>query len=659
MNRTGRDSCIEDGSRGNSGGGGRRRFYLLPVLCCLFLLAALFPAGAQAESRPRYEMQVSLDFNAATLEVQQNTTLRNGTGVELRDLVFQVVPAHFGAFTLRSARVGGREVEASMNGTVLDLPLEAPLAPGGTAEVALSYQVRVPQASGRFGRGDGIMALGNWFPVLAVHQEGWDRHQYVDVGDAFFTEVADFHVSVASDVPVKIATSGQLISQEGMVQSFRAENERDFGMAISDRYQVRTREVDGVLLSAYGLSAARLEGYLDAAATTMRWFSAKLVPYPYPSLTIAEIHDRSSVPTAQEYPALIFVYTTLGQDGGGPGSYSEYNVAHEVAHQWFYSLVGNDQVHDPWLDEALTTYVHMLFYRDQQPRSFDHYWNRIVSGYRARAAGGGDRPVNTTINDYSGDLPYFDIVYRKGAIFLDELRRLMGDEPFFDLLRDYLHTYAGKTATPRAFLDMAYSRAGSELPHLVARYFTYGAFSDGMGYDLRVQWPERPAASGIAELEYAAGFPVARAKLWLDNRLLLQWSGGGPARFSLEGVEEGEYVMRLELLDPEGGLYQRAHRVKVAAAEATPEPLPPPEPEATPNPLPSPEPETTLPPQPSAEPRIQGSPLPTREPWAATTSPRDARQDSPLPWWESVVATVAAVLRDLLGSVAELVGSAA
>jgi aminopeptidase N len=39
-----------------------------------------------------------------------------------------------------------------------------------------------------------------------------------------------------------------------------------------------------------------------------------------------------------EYPGMILVYADLGADGGGPGSYSEYTIAHEMAHQWFYNL---------------------------------------------------------------------------------------------------------------------------------------------------------------------------------------------------------------------------------------------------------------------------------------------------------------------------------
>ncbi len=579
-------------------------------LCLALLVATLVgvrPATASAETLPHYDIRLSLNFSTATLDAVQKTTLRNNTGVELSELVFQVTPAYFKAFSLHSAAVDGKNVSASMDGTVLTLKLNSPLGAGTSTEVELRYTVKVPGVGGRFGRGNGVIALGNWFPVLSAYSNGWDRHQYVDVGDAFYTEVANFDVTVDSDVPVVIAASGSSTTQEGTHHSFHAEGLRDFAMAISDRYQTRSQEVDGIQVTAYAPSAAHAAIYLSEAVKTLHWYSTHLVPYPYTTFSVAEVSSASNLPTAQEYPALIMVYPALGADGGGTGSYSEYTVAHEVAHQWFYSLVGDDQIHDPWLDEAIASYMDLLYYRDQAPRFFDYYMGRTVSGYQARVAAGTDLPVNTTIYDYPNDLPYFDIVYRKGTIFLDKLRTLMGEEQFLSLMRDYIRTYANKVAFPRAFLDMAYTRAGPALPPLIAQYFSYGAFAGGKGYQLQVSWPNKLTSSGSATLSYQASFPVADVKVWLDNRLLYHGTGGHPVKLSLTGVEEGEYVLRLDLLNNQGALYQRGERAKVG-----------PRPVATPTPSASKEMET-------------GSALAQRENKAGSSAAQDVNGLNPTP----------------------------
>ncbi|MGI5836015.1 MAG: M1 family metallopeptidase [Chloroflexota bacterium] len=536
------------------------RSLLLALLA--MVLAAGVPNIAQAATRPHYDIQVSLDFTEASLDVVQKTTLRNNTGADLPDLVFHIVPAYFGAFTLKSAKVDGQDVVATRNGTVLEITLNTPLAKGETGEIELRYRIDVPPQGGRFGRGEGVIALGNSFATLAAYQGEWDRHQYVDVGDAFYCEIADFDVTVISDVPVTIASSGRLTRLEGNLQSLSAEGVRDFAMAVSDRYQVESRDIDGVLVSVHATSAGRLGVYLEEAERALRWYSANLGAYPYPTLDIAEIY-AADFATAQEYPALIFVYKSLGADGGGIGSYSDYTVAHEMAHQWFYSQVGNDQVRDPWLDEALATYLSILPYREQSPHTFDYYFNRIVNGYKYRVSVGGDRPVNTTVYQYPNDIAYFGIVYNKGAVFLDKLRSLMGDEEFLKLLQDYVATYTGKLATPRAFLDMIYNRVGSDLPPLVDQYFDYGAFAGGEGYQLDVEWPAELAISEDVELRYSSDFQAVEAKVWLDGRLMHQGAGTEAIKFPLEDVEEGEYILRLDMLDEEGALYQQARRVKV------------------------------------------------------------------------------------------------
>jgi len=67
--------------------------------------------------------------------------------------------------------------------------------------------------------------------------------------------------------------------------------------------------------------------------------------YPWPVLTLAFGPDIGS--EGIEYPTMVFE---------GPGS-MRLIAAHEIAHQWFYSLVGNDQAADPWLDEGLASYA--------------------------------------------------------------------------------------------------------------------------------------------------------------------------------------------------------------------------------------------------------------------------------------------------------------
>src|SRR5205814_5519471 len=106
-------------------------------------------------------------------------------------------PAYFRAFTLRSATVAGRAAPTNLDGVILDVKLPSPLLPGASTTVELAYTVQVPSpGSNRFGSAGGIIALGNWYPVLYPFRDGgWLTHQYTPIGDAFVTEAADYDVT--------------------------------------------------------------------------------------------------------------------------------------------------------------------------------------------------------------------------------------------------------------------------------------------------------------------------------------------------------------------------------------------------------------------------------------------------------------------------------
>jgi aminopeptidase N len=136
---------------------------------------------------------------------------------------------------------------------------------------------------------------------------------------------------------------------------------------------------------------------------------------------------------------------------------------HEVAHQWWYSMVGNDQTLYPWLDEALTEYsvaVYEGFVGDQ-------------AGYDARVgifrrqfidfeATFGEVPIGQAVSAYSEDA-YAAIVYRKGASFFDNLLQLLGPEAFRAGLQAYLMQYRYRVATPFDFQTVMEQSSGLSL----------------------------------------------------------------------------------------------------------------------------------------------------------------------------------------------------
>lgn len=529
----------------------------LAALLLVFL--PLIPASppdvrADGPTIPSYSIEARVDYDADTLDVKQRVRFRNQTSQTLDRAVFHVVPAYFGAFTLQSATAQGQPVTPSRDGTVLDVPLPTPLAAGETAEVGLSFRLQVPSEPGRLSAGRDALALGNWFPTLAVHRGDWDRHQYTDVGDAFVTEVANFDVQLTTSVPLIAASTGRVLEASGTKIHLQALGVRDFALSLAPDYAVAEAQAGGTTVRAYTFSQQKSRVYAEAAARFLRWYGQHLGTYPYPTYTVAEI-DLPTSYGGMEYPGLMFIsagYSAAAATDAGP---TEALIGHEVAHQWFYSVVGDDQVNDPWLDEAFASFLPEDYYREVVPSEY--------ASFAARRVAGGT-PVNSTVYDFPDDGAYFGVVYRRGARFLDELRQTMGDGPFEEALRDVVATYADRLATPRAVLDLFQRHTEANLNPLISRYFTYGAFSDPQPPGWRVEAPDGPLG-GALDLFVGAEFPLAQVEVWLDQRQLYVGPDNS-LRLDLSGVEAGEYVLLVKVLDPAGALFERAQRVRVVGS---------------------------------------------------------------------------------------------
>ena len=149
-----------------------------------------------------------------------------------------------------------------------------------------------------------------------------------------------------------------------------------------------------------------------------------------------------------------------------PKGYLTAIAAHETAHQWWYNQVGNDQALEPWLDEALCTYSERLFYENVYADLLSWWWAFRVDYYEPSGA------IDGSIYDYDGFRSYRDSVYLHGAQFLEELRTIMGDAPFFAFLRDYATNYSGQQVTAQDFISLLQKHTTEDVSRLRSRYFT-------------------------------------------------------------------------------------------------------------------------------------------------------------------------------------------
>jgi aminopeptidase N len=148
-------------------------------------------------------------------------------------------------------------------------------------------------------------------------------------------------------------------------------------------------------------------------------------------------------------------------------------IVHEIAHQWFYGLIGNDQIYEPWLDESLASYWQVLYYENAEGEERAEYQ---LNSFRSWVNRPEDQmaPIGLGIEEYRKVGDYYTIVYFKGALFFDALRSTMGDEIFFDFLRTYYQRYRYGFVDSRGFQDVAEQVCQCDLSQLFSNWVYKG-----------------------------------------------------------------------------------------------------------------------------------------------------------------------------------------
>jgi aminopeptidase N len=209
---------------------------------------------------------------------------------------------------------------------------------------------------------------------------------------------------------------------------------------------------------------------LESSIGALESFSERLGPYPY---TEFDIVSTPMLALGMEYPGIIAItlraYDPDAEISGMPSRVMlESVVAHEVAHQWFYNTVGNDQVDEPWLDEALVQYMTGRYY-------VDRYGQEAVQGYLASWDARWERvdrakiPIGLPAAAYV-DNEYGAIVYGRGPIFVATLAEEMGEETFNGFLRDYYRSHRWDIGTGDAFRQLAEDHCQCDLGDLFAEW---------------------------------------------------------------------------------------------------------------------------------------------------------------------------------------------
>ncbi|MEU2287008.1 M1 family metallopeptidase [Streptomyces sp. NPDC013178] len=441
---------------------------LLVVLVTLLMTASATAAGAvtgpRGEARPpetatpdrlRYDVTVRGDADGSHWSGRQRVSFRNAAEEPLREVYLRLwgngddgcgTPGRPSPVSVSNVR-GGNPGRLTVKCTALRITLAKPLTRGKRASIAFDVSITVPERNDRFGREGAFRFLGNALPVLAVHDaKGWHLDPYAPIGESFYSLASDFQVRIDHPSTLIIPATGRSWTQAGepgrTITHSIAHRVRDFAWAAGPFRTASETSAGGVRVKSYwapntpaaGVRLTRRDG-----VSAVDRFSKEFGRYPYGEIDLVMTENFGG---GMEYPGLVLLGTT---DEGSA-------VVHEVAHQWWYGIVGNDQYGAPWLDESFAQYANARFYGWDTRRCWsDVYWPD-------------DRTALTDSMAYwAAHRDQYHLVYTAGSCALADLERTIGAAAMARLLKRYAQDHWYGVSTTTAFKKAAQSATGKDL----------------------------------------------------------------------------------------------------------------------------------------------------------------------------------------------------
>ena len=412
---------------------------------------------------PRYDLQLWLTPASGVLTGTEQIRYTNRTGAPLNDIALRLYPNFptdvFGKggdvrMDVTEAAADGQAIAprlvAQDTAVLLDLP--QPLGPGASTTLTLSFRASIVAWR------DGSFPLPSYYPMLAVRDGDAWRLDVTRFADHVYAESAFYAATITAPSDLTVIASGSTIGEaqnaDGTTtRMVRSGPVREFALAAGNFARAQAAAGD-VAVNVYtergtGLDAAQVA---RVAAAALADFDTRFGAYPYAELDIQLLPYEYD--GGDEFPGLILLYA-----GGAVGAGTRYVTAHEVAHQWWYGVAGNDIYRQPWLDEALAQYSGILYAEDVAgPAVAEADWQREVARRYRGALADGNMLAGLAIDEYPSFNVYYRTVYGKGPVFLRTLREQIGDAAFFAGLQEYYtrNRYGiGTTASIRQAFEQA------------------------------------------------------------------------------------------------------------------------------------------------------------------------------------------------------------
>lgn len=381
----------------------------------------------------------------------------------------------YSEMAINSLTINSENVSYEMDGRNIIIHLATPLPPDASIDITMQFEAVVPKICHRMGANNKAIWLGNFLPKVAANVNGsFVMDQYYPAGDPFVNEMCNYDVTISTPKEYSVFGTGleKITENEtNKTTNMNVNMVRDFAFVVGNDFKSEKITTDsGVTInfhyySNYFTSKTKL---LDLAKQSVDYFSDRVGAYPYQELDIIETELNYS--GGMEFPAVIFLDSTyLNENDDGFES-----VAHEIGHQWFYSVVGSNQIKEPWMDEGIVTYLqNRMLHESAEVDEIMNAWYRELGETLKYSE------IYSLLDDlsvYTEWSQYYDINYRRAALMFHGLYRKMGTAKFNSFLKAYYTENSFKLASKKNLVDCASEIYGERLDDYFESWMAWREF---------------------------------------------------------------------------------------------------------------------------------------------------------------------------------------
>ncbi|NUQ94995.1 MAG: M1 family peptidase [Streptomyces sp.] len=407
--------------------------------------------STRTPATPSYTVSLSSNTSGTAWTGHESATFTNASSTALSEVYLRLWDNYHGTCDAMPITVtnvtGGTAGSLSVACTALQITLPTPLAQGQSATIGFDLGITVPSGADRFGHDGAFNNIGNALPVLAVKDgSGWHLDPYTNNGESFYSLAADFKVTLDHPSTLLVPATGTSTDTPGSsgrtVTTATASKVRDFAWAAGPFSKISGTSAAGTAINIYsvsGISSSDAQSMLSTAKSAVDAHAARFGAYPYGELDA--VIDNNYWFGGMEYPGFVLdlVSTTA--------------LTHEIGHQWWYGIVGDDEYNSPWLDEAFTDYATDL----ALGKTGTNCWNSVSWASSA------EKITDSMAYWDAHSSRYSTVVYGYGKCALHDLRRLLGDTAMTKLLKDYATSHWYGVSTTAEFKAAAQAATSTDL----------------------------------------------------------------------------------------------------------------------------------------------------------------------------------------------------